>query len=228
VASSESTQDRELSLRVLLAEYGHLEAAVAMTWNLSMTRTTHFITVISAAAVVLALVSQATRFGSPFLEIALTVLAVALFFGLATFVRVVQANRDATVYAVGLNRIRHGLVELAPGAGPYIILSTHDDDAGVFSVFQGGPHAHWTRRTSIGQAIVTIPGVVGVLDAILAGALVGIGGYGAGIDPNLAVAGAVVAGVAALAAFLWYSARVLARLRVSLPAHFPTPVTGAD
>jgi hypothetical protein len=61
-------------------------------WNEAMSRTTLFLTVLSAAVVSLALVARATGFGHRTTTLALALLPVVLFLGVATHLRLVQIN----------------------------------------------------------------------------------------------------------------------------------------
>ena len=67
-----------------------LLATRSMLWNDRMSRTTTFLSVLSAAVVALALVANATGFGPTTRTVALVLLPVVLLIGLATFVRLVE------------------------------------------------------------------------------------------------------------------------------------------
>ncbi len=63
-----------------------------------------FQSVLSAAVIALALVAEASAFGSGFTASALVVLPVVLFLGLTTYVRLVAINHDETRWVLGMNR----------------------------------------------------------------------------------------------------------------------------
>src|SRR5262245_64054101 len=88
--------DADRLTTVLLAEYGFLQAALAMTWNTIQNRTNVLLGVLSAIAVALGVAGQ-SRVDELFLVFALVLLAVGLFLGIATFVRVVQASRESVL-----------------------------------------------------------------------------------------------------------------------------------
>ena len=69
----------------------------------------------------------------------------------------------------GMNRIRHAYLELAPELEPYFVTSRYDDDFGILasSIARSRPPGPF-------QAFVAIPGVVAVLDSVVAGAVAGI------------------------------------------------------
>ena len=78
--------DDPRTLTILTAEHASLTPTRGLTWDEAFSRTNLSFTTLSAAAVALALVGQATRFGSGFDLFALTVLPLVLFLGLATLV----------------------------------------------------------------------------------------------------------------------------------------------
>src|SRR5690349_15934088 len=109
--------------QILATEHWSLLATRSMTWNEIFSRASMFITVLSAAVVALALVAQATAFGSGFRFFALLVLPVVLLVGLATTLRLAAANSEDFGLVVGMNRLRHAYLELAPELEPYFITS---------------------------------------------------------------------------------------------------------
>src|SRR5215831_20738615 len=94
-----------------------------------------FITVLSAAVVALALVAQATAFGSEFRLYALLVLPVVLLVGVATRIRLSDANIEDFGLVMGMNRLRHAYLELAPELEPYFVTSHHDDEPGMLQTY---------------------------------------------------------------------------------------------
>jgi hypothetical protein len=143
--------------------------------------------VVSATAVALALVGQASAFGEQFVAFALVMLPIALFVGLATFTRLDEVNGEDFVWVAGMNRIRHAYLEMNPGLRPYFITGWTDDPAGMEKTFgvhrPGSPIAHW---------IVTMPGMVAVIDGVLGGLVVGLALNAFG---RMAMGGSIVAGL---------------------------------
>jgi hypothetical protein len=64
------------------------------------------LSVLAATVIALALVAQATGFGSGFTAFALVLLPVVLFLGLTTYIRLVAVNHDETRWVLGMNRNR--------------------------------------------------------------------------------------------------------------------------
>src|SRR5215204_2670051 len=113
--------------QILATEHWSLLATRSMTWNEIFSRTGTFLTVLSAAVVALSLVAQATGFGEGFQVFALVILPIVLLVGLGTYFRLIEADIEDAWLIVGMNRIRHAYLELAPELQPYFITSHHDD-----------------------------------------------------------------------------------------------------
>ena len=127
-ALSERNGERDsLRAQILATEHWSLLATRSMTWSEIFNRATMFITVLSAAAVAIALVAQATDFGPDARAFALVVLPVVLLVGLTTFFRLGEANTHDITLVIGMNRLRHAYVELAPELEPYFTTAHHDD-----------------------------------------------------------------------------------------------------
>ena len=107
----------------------------SMTWNEMFTRAGMYLTVVSAATVALALMAQATNFDNTFRLFALLVLPVVLFIGFVTHVRISDARGEDVWFVIGMNRLRHGYLEIAPELAPYFITSQYDDMAGVAQTY---------------------------------------------------------------------------------------------
>ena len=72
----------------------------------------------------------------------------------------------------GMNRIRHAYFELAPELEPCFVPSQYDDQAGMLQSLIG------ETRASPAQPFLAVPGVIAVVDSVVAGAAVGIAGLG--------------------------------------------------
>ena len=53
-----------------------------------------------------------------YLVLALAVFLIVLFLGVATFIRLVQVQRESMIYLTGMNRIRYLFQQSAPASGP--------------------------------------------------------------------------------------------------------------
>jgi hypothetical protein len=161
--------DDPRTLQILSTEHWSLLATRSLSWNESFSRAGLFLSVVSATAVALALVGQASDFGDRFVAFALVMLPVDLFVGLATFTRLDEVNSEDAIWVAGMNRIRHAYLEIGPGLAPYFISGATDDSAGLEKTFgihrPGSAVAHW---------IVTMPGMIAIIDGVLAGLIVGL------------------------------------------------------
>jgi hypothetical protein len=154
-----------LRAQLLANEHWSLLATRSMTWSEIFSRTGTFLTVLSAAAVALSLTAQATGFGQSFRAFALVVLPIALLVGLGTYVRLVEADIEDAWLIVGMNRLRHGYLELAPDLEPYFVTSHHDDFPGVLQTYS------FRRKLGIIHLLSGSPFIVGVIDAVVSGLL---------------------------------------------------------
>lgn len=186
-----------------------------------MSRTSIFVAALTGSVVALALVAQASDFGSGFVAFALVLLPVVYFLGWTTIVRLAQVNLENARWVQGMNRIRNAYLQLAPELEPYFVTSKHDDDAGVLvsTVARVGPTPRY-------QAFVSAPGVVAVINSVVAGAAAGV----AGIALDLDIAGSLVLGavffLASMILFVaWTRGKVGGFLSGSAPL-FPSPPTG--
>jgi hypothetical protein len=185
-----------------------------------MSRASIYVAALTGSVVALALVSQATDFGDAFVAFALVLLPVVFFLGVVTIARLGQINLEDSVWVQGMNRIRNGYLELAPELEPYFVTSKYDDDRGVLTSM-ALPDV--VPRL---QAFVAIPGVVAVLDAVVAGAVAGIAALGLDLGTAASIAIGIVAFTVALIGFGTWAVRTIMRYRRTMVVRFPTPPDG--
>jgi hypothetical protein len=178
--------------QILATEHWSLLATRSMTWNEIFSRASMFITVLSAAVVALALVAQATAFGAGFRLFALLVLPIVLLVGVATFLRLGDANTDDFGLVLGMNRLRHAYLELAPELEPYFVTGHTDDLAGLTQSYGLGYHA------GLGRVLAATPNLVALIDAVVFGVLVALIAQLLGSPDAAAVAIGVIAALVAL------------------------------
>ena len=135
----------------------------------------------------MALVARATEFGDGFTAFALLVLPLALFVGVATYIRLIEARIDDFWLLSGMNRLRHAYLEIAPGLEPYFVTGHHDDEQGLDETY--GPGTGSRSYRLIGETST----LVAVINAALAGVVVGLVANAAGTGSELSLfIGAVV------------------------------------
>ena len=163
----------------------------------------------------MALVARATEFGDGFSAFALLVLPVALFVGVTTQVRLIEAWIDDFWLVSGMNRLRHAYLEIAPGLEPYFVTGHHDDEQGLYETYGPGTGSRFYRL--IGETST----FVAVINAALAGAVGGLLGKAAGAGSELSLfIGAVVTSVIVVL-LVSASRRIIERARSSLQPRFP-------
>lgn len=209
---------RQQTLQILMTEHWSLLSARSLGYTEAMSRTAIFVAALTGSVVALALVAQVTDFGDGFTAFALVLLPVVFFLGFVTIVRLSQVNREDATWVQGMNRIRHAYLEMAPELEPYFVASRYDDDEGLLLSSLAVPAV--TPHT---QGFVAVPGVVAVLDSVVAGAVVAIAALALGAG----TAGTVVVGIAGfavtLAGFVAFAVRTVGRMRANIVVRFPTP-----
>lgn len=88
---------------ILASEHWSLLGTRSLIWNEALNRTTVFLTVLSASIIALALLADATGFGSHTTPVALVLLPVVLLLGIATYVRLVQINTEEVKLELAMN-----------------------------------------------------------------------------------------------------------------------------
>jgi len=152
-------------VQILATEHWSLLATRSMTWNELFTRASMFITVLSASIVALALVAQATDFDDNFRIFALLVLPVTLVLGIGTLIRLGDAMTEDVWLIMGMNRLRHGYLDLAPDLEQYFMTGHHDDIASIMQT--RGPRL----QMGPGQILSATPALVAIIDSVLAGVI---------------------------------------------------------
>jgi hypothetical protein len=124
-------------------------------------RATIFIAVLSGVVIALALVAQANGFGRLTLTIAVLLTAVALFIGIATFVRTVEINYEDARSLAGMNRLREAYVAIVPEVREF--LANSRDQLSL---------AHGARQgvRTVGRSLTTTSGLIATLNSALVGA----------------------------------------------------------
>ena len=89
---------------ILATEHWSLLGTRSLIWNEAMSRTTLFLTVLSASIVALALLADATGFGRRTTAVALVLLPVVFLLGLATYGRLIQINSEDVAITLGALR----------------------------------------------------------------------------------------------------------------------------
>ena len=210
-----------MRLQILSTEHWSLLASRSLAWNEAFSRAGMFLTTLSGAIVALGLVGGASGFGDAFTLMALVILPIVLFIGVATYIRLGASNYHEAMCVIGMNRIRAAYLELAPDLERYFVMSAHDDQRGIgitMGVQPGVGRLFW-----LAQIIAGTPTVVMMLNAVLAGVIAAIAVVRIGAAPGTALLVGGVGFVIAAAAHSVYSRQTIGK---AIGAHrplFPSP-----
>jgi hypothetical protein len=202
--------------QILATEHWSLLATRSMTWNEIFSRATMFITVLSAAVVGIALVAQAADFGPGARVFALLVLPVVLLVGLMTFVRLGEANSHDIMLVIGMNRLRHAYLELAPELEPYFVTAHHDDHAAILQTYGAG------YRYSVGRVLGGTPALVAIINVVLAGVVAALAAAGLSATQAVVIAAGLAGALVVAAGQAGLVARAMTRGRADYRPRFPT------
>ena len=154
--------------QALIAEQSSLMAARAMNQTEMASRASMFVAALSGSIVALAFVAQASRFGIETVAFGLMLLPVTLFLGLTTFIRAVDLATEEVRWVAALNKVRSGYVEALPVLAEYFTTFRTETRAGVVATL-----SPVRQSMSTYYGLATTPGVLAVLDAVLAAAIGG-------------------------------------------------------
>jgi hypothetical protein len=208
------------AVSILGTEHWSLIATRSLIWNEALSRATVFLTVLSASIVALALLANATGFGSETTTFALVLLPVVLLLGITTHVRLIQINTEEFQLVLAMNRLRQGYLAIEPGLEPYFTTSPHDDEAGLATTYM---LEHPTQARLWLHFLVNTPTIVATVDAALSTAFVVLLGQTAEMSEGFAVALGVVTFVAVWGVLFLRQQSTLRPVRHSTP-RFPTPL----
>jgi hypothetical protein len=210
------------AIQILATEHWSLLATRALTYQESLGRVNMFLAILSGAVIALALIAQADRFGPTFISIAIFMLAVVCVVGIFTVARLMSLNRDDFNWVVGMNRLRHAYLQIHPELEPHFLTSQYDDIHGVMQSLGIEPTGPQTRAGSFVHGLSTLPGLVSVIVAAVAGAIAGLAGAGFGATPPIVILVGIGAFVAALTALvLWQGGNI--RRESGFRPRFPSP-----
>jgi hypothetical protein len=217
--------DDPRALQILSTEHWSLLTARSVVYNESFTRAGMFFSVLSATLVALGLISTGTGFSDPFLVVAAVVLGLDLFIGFATLGRIGTVSDEELRYTQGMNRLRNAYFQIVPGLDPYFITSPHDDFESV-AAFYNPPRPGLLG--DILHGLTTLPGMLGVVCAAIAGALMGTVVFLVTHDGAWSFIGATIVFVLAFAALATIGYRAALGFQTSFVAKFPRETPPAE
>ena len=214
--------DDPRALQILSTEHWSQLSARTLAYNEAFTRAGMFLAFLSMSFVGLALLAQGMSFDRTFLAISAVVLAFDVIIGVATFFRVAGCNFDDLRAMHGMNRIRHGYVEMVPATARYFTTEYHDDPASVYFNY-GFTTMRRSWLQDLGLGLATTIGMVELIVALLTGVLVVVVTLALGGPLSIAIGVAIVVMIAVMAAAMrWVMVRA-ASVAAELPVRFPAP-----
>jgi hypothetical protein len=200
---------------LLATEHWSLLATRGTVWSEVMSRISIHLTVASASLVVLALVTQATGFGTAFKVLSIGLSSAVLVLGTLTAIRVHNASVDDLALVIGMNRLRAAYVRMDPTLTDYLVTSWHDDPAGVMRTYTMGTRP--VASHSLGSTTM----FVNIVNTMVAGTLGALIADAAGAGPIVIAVVGTISGLAYLAVTIEAVRRTFAGPPID--AHFPSP-----
>ncbi len=172
-----------LAVQFLTTEHFTLQTERTSATNEVLGRLQLYMSVLSSAIISLALIGEVSHFGRAFRAFADILLPTVYVFGLITTGRMQQLWVAWYRATMGMARIRHFCLEVAPELEPYLVMPTADDSSTVLGGSGIVPRHRFVTGLFTAPAAVTLVNsiVVGVFAGILASirfgaALVGLAG----------------------------------------------------
>lgn len=197
----------------LTTEHFALQTAKTTTTTEINGRMQSYLSLLSAVILALAFIAQLTEMSSTFYGFALVLLPLVYFLGVATMERVDQIWNEWMLYQMGMNRIRHFYLEVAPELERYFVLPTADDRTSTLAP-TGVERSRWNWMTGIS-------GMIAAVNSLVAGVLAGLTAYQAGAPAALAWPAGVVGFAASLALLRTMELRSRRRHQASFKSEFP-------
>ena len=153
-------------LGIVTTEHYNLQTERAMTVSETVGRAGMFLTTVSTTLVALAFAADIAGVSSTaFTVLGVVALLSLLFLGVVTFERVLQASIEDVAAGQRINRLRRLYLELVPELGGYLRSPAASDDASEILRQEGKRPNRW-------QLILTVAGMVSVINGVIAGVLV--------------------------------------------------------
>jgi hypothetical protein len=124
-----------------------------------------------------------------------------------------------------MGRLRHAYLEMVPSLDPYFTTARHDDMLAVLSTY-GATSERPRHAANALHGLTTMPGMIAVIDAALAGALAAIVMGLLGAAETLAIAAGVIVGILVLAGTAALAGRLFVSGERVTDVRFPRPSVG--
>jgi hypothetical protein len=214
------------ALQILSTEHWSLLTSRSLVYNETFTRGGMFLTLLSASLVALGFAYQGSGGGGDFLAIVVAVLALDLFVGFATLGRLLGATLEEFRALQAMNRVRHAYLEMTPTLEPYFSTSTYDDPVSVLEIYGPEP-GHGAMIFDVAHGLTTMPGMIGILDSAITGALVAAATLAVTADSRVALVVGIAFGILTAVAITVWTVRSFGNLDRFLQVRFPRPAPPA-
>jgi hypothetical protein len=184
---------RGLLVQALGYQFGVLQSARGSTISESSSRSSLYLTVVSAAVVGLSFVAQASQFGQAFFIFAVAILPVVFFLGIVSYYRLLQTGIEDVIYARATSKIQKFFSDIDP-AHADLFHATSVDQVGLRHL--GLFRLRWQQFLSSAATIAIVNAVVGGVFVALTAA------YALQPRPLVAILLGTVAALAIAGAFL--------------------------
>lgn len=214
--------DPNARLQILATEHWSLLATRSLTYSESFSRVGMFFTVLTGAVISLALVAQVEHFNQAFTSVALLILSVVLFVGLATIGRLSALNREDLLWVAAMNRLRHAYLEMDPYLHAYFLTDSHDDMKGILATM--GIRAVPGRRiiSDLAHGSTTLPAMLGVVIDLVAGVLGALVASSFGANEAVTISVGAVTFLVTAGLFGFLVQRSFLAFAATLQARFPS------
>jgi hypothetical protein len=210
------------ALQILTTEHWSLLATRSLAYNEAFSRASMFLSFLSATLIVIGFLVSSLGLTPTVGLLASILLGADLFIGVATVSRLVGASGEELQCVRGMNRIRHAYRDIVPGLEPYFVTGFHDDTRGVLATY-GGMTANPSALSNLLHGLGTTIGMIGVIDAMIFGALCSAVALALGQPIEVALLVAVAGFVTAFALLASTGTRTAIEQQERAQSRFPTP-----
>jgi hypothetical protein len=210
------------ALQILTTEHWSLLATRSLAYNEAFSRASMFLSFLSATLIVIGFLVSSLGLTPTVGLLASILLGADFFIGLATVSRLVNASAEELQCVRGMNRIRHAYREILPGLGPYFVTGFHDDTRGVLATY-GALTASPSALSNLIHGLGTTIGMIGVIDAMIFGALGSAVSLGLGLPIEVALAVALAGFAIAFVVLAATGTRTAIRQQDRAESRFPSP-----
>ena len=209
-------------LQILSTEHWSLLATRSLTYSESFSRVGMFFTVLTGAVISLALLAQVEHFSQAFTGVALLIMSVVFFVGLATLGRLSALNREDVHWIAAMNRLRHAYLEMHPDLEPYFFASSHDDFKGILATMAIGTVPGRRIVSDLVHAATTLPAVLGVIVDVVASVIAALAAASFGATEGVAILVGALTFLVMATLFGFLGQRSFMKFASELGARFPT------